>query len=37
MILLKNSTLGHSNVLPDGFTETVKHEIKKKKVDFFLL
>ena len=27
--------LWDSGVLTDGVTETVKHEIKKKKVDFF--
>ena len=34
MILLKHSTLGHSNVLLDGITETLKHEIKKKEGGF---
>ena len=30
-------SLDYSNVLIDGITETVKHEIKNKKVNFFLL
>ena len=46
-LLISNKDMNHinktiksledSNVLTDGITETVKHKIENKKMDFFLL
>ena len=35
-IIKITKSLEYSNILIDGISETVKHERKKKKVDFFL-
>ena len=37
MILLTSQSQENPGLLIDGASETVKHQIKKKRVDFFLV